>query len=115
MKTLLLITAALEAGTGVALEIAPSAVVLGLLGMQLDPPAGPVTGRILGAALFSLGAACWLARNDNQSRAGAGLVAAMLLYNIAAVSLLVHARIALVIGGIGLLPAAIVHSGLAVW
>ena len=59
MKTLLTITAALEAGTGVALAVTPSAVVLALLGSPLDSPVGLVIGRVLGAALFSLGAACW--------------------------------------------------------
>jgi hypothetical protein len=58
---LLTITAALEAATGVA--VAPSSVVLVLLGSQLDSPASLVIARVLGAALFSLGAACWLARD----------------------------------------------------
>ena len=110
-----MITAVLEAGTGVALEIAPAAVVFLLLGLPLDSPAGPVLSRILGAALFSLGTACWLARNEVQSRTAAGLIAALLLYNIAVVLLLFHARIVLMPGGIGLMPAVMVHSGLAVW
>src|SRR4051812_31187095 len=115
MKMLLLNTAILEVGTGVALEIAPAAVVFLLLGRSLDSPVGPVLCRILGFALFSMGTACWLARNEIQSRAAAGLVAAMSLYNAAVVSLLVHARIVLGMGGIGLLPGVMVHAGLAVW
>jgi len=115
MKPLLTITAAVEAGTGVALAIAPSAVVLVLLGSPLDSPAGLVIGRVLGAALFSLGTACWLARDDAQSRTAAGLIAAMLLYNIAVVSLLGYTRIGLGLSGAGLLPAVILHSALAVW
>jgi len=114
MKSLLTITAALEAGTGVALLVAPSSVVLVLLGAPLDSPAGLVIGRILGAALVSLGGACWLARGDAQGRTAAGLIAAMLLYNIAAVVLLGHARIGLGMAG-GSLPAVILHSALAVW
>jgi hypothetical protein len=115
MKSLLTITAALEAGTGVALAIAPSAVVLVLLGSPLDAPAGLVIGRVLGASLFSLGAACWFARDDAQGRTAAGLIVAVLLYNIAAVSLLSYARIGLGMSGVGLLPAVILHSALAVW
>ena len=110
-----MITAVLEAGTGVALEIAPAAVVLLLLGQPIDSPAGPVIGRILGAALVSLGTACWIARNEDQSRAAAGLIAAMLIYNVAVVMLLVHARFALDFRGIGLPPVVIVHTGLAIW
>jgi hypothetical protein len=115
MKTLLTITAALEAGTGTALAIAPSVVVLVLLGSPLDSPAGLVIGRVLGAALFSLGTACWLARADAQGRTAAGLIAAMLLYNIAVVSLLAYARIGLGMSGVCLQPAVILHSALVVW
>lgn len=115
MKTLLTITAVVEAGTGVALAVAPSAMVQALLGAPFDSPAGSVIGRILGAALFSLGAACWFARHDAQGRSAAGLIAAMLMYNIAAASLLAYARIGLGMPGAGLLPAATLHAGLAVW
>jgi len=115
MKSLLTITAALETGTGVALAAAPTSVVLLLLGSPLDSPAGLVIGRVLGAALFSLGAACWLARDDAQGRTAAGLIAAVLLYNIAVVSLLGYARIGLGMSGAGLPPAVILHSALAVW
>lgn len=112
---LLTITAALETGTGIALSVAPAAVVLILLGSPLDSPASLVIGRLLGATLFSLGAACWWARDDAQSRTVAGLIAAMLLYNGAAVSLLGYARIGLGMAGVALWPAAILHSALAVW
>jgi hypothetical protein len=114
LKTLLTITAALEAGTGVALAVAPSSVVLVLLGSPLGSPAGLVIGRVLGAALFSLGVACWGARDDAPGRTAAGLVTAMLLYDFAAVSLLGYARIGLRMPGVGLWPAVIVHSALAV-
>ncbi len=115
MRTLLTITAALEAGTGVALLIAPSALALILLGAPLDSSAGLVIGRVLGSALLAIGMACGLARDDARSRAAAGMVAAMLLYNIAVVALLVHARIGLKMSGIGSWPGAMLHSGLAVW
>ena len=114
MRTLLTITAAVEAGTGVALTIAPSALVLVLLGSPLDSPPGLVIGRVLGASFISLAVACWIA-HDGVGRTVAGLVAAMLLYNIAVVSLLGYARIGLRLSGVGLWPAAILHSALAVW
>jgi uncharacterized membrane protein YqgA involved in biofilm formation len=115
MRSLLTSTAAVEARTGVALAIAPSAVVLALLGSSLDPPAGPVIGRILGAALLALGTVCWIARQDPPGRVAAGLVAAMLMYNVAAVSILGHARIGLGISGVLLWPAILLHALLAVW
>jgi hypothetical protein len=111
MRSLLTSTATIEAGTGVALALAPSETVRALLGSPLDSDAAGVIARILGAALVSLGAACWLARD----RSASGLVATMLLYNVAAVSLLGHAGIGLGISGVGLLPAIILHILLAIW
>jgi hypothetical protein len=115
MKTLLIITAVLEAGTGVGFLAAPSLMVQGVLGSPLDLPGGLVICRVLGGALLSLGAACWLARGDAHSRAAAGLIAAMLVYNTAAALVLGHARIGLGMPGIGLLPGGILHTALAVW
>ncbi len=115
MKTLFAITAVIEAGTGLALAVAPSEVVRVLLGSPLELPAGLVIARVLGAAIFSLGAACWMARNDEKGHAAAGLVGAMLLYNFAVASLLAHARIGSAISGIGLWPAVILHSALGCW
>ncbi len=115
MKALLTTTAAVEAGTGVALAVAPSAVVLVLLGSPLDSPAGLVIGRVLGAALFSLGAACWGPRDNTPGRSTAGLMGAMLLYNVSIVSVLGYARVGSGMAGVGLWPAVVVHSALAVW
>ena len=113
MKTLLTITAALEAGTGVALAVAPSSVVLVLLGSPLGSPASLVIGRVLGAALFSLGAACRGGRDDAPGRTAVGLLTAMPLDNIAVVSLLGYARTGPGMSGVGLWPAVILHSALA--
>jgi len=115
VKVLLVVTAASEGATGLALLLLPSMVVSLLLGASLDTPSGPVVARVAGAALLALGTACWLARNDQQSGAAKGLVAALLLYNAAAVAVLGYAAHGLALSGIGLWPAVVLHVALAVW
>jgi len=110
MNKLLTITAVLEAGTGLALVLAPSVVASVLLGAALETPAATTVARVAGAALLAVGLAGWLARND-----GRALVAALLLYNIAAVVVLTHAGLGLHLSGIGLWPAVGLHTVLAVW
>jgi hypothetical protein len=115
MKSLLIVTAAAETATGLALLGMPSLVVSLLLGGSLDTPAALVVARMTGAALLSLGVACWLARNDEKSRAAVGVVKAILLYNIAAVSVLAFAGIVAGLSGVGLWPAVLLHAALAAW
>jgi hypothetical protein len=115
VKTLLAITALIEAGTGVALAVAPSSVAGVLLGSPREGRGSAIIARILGAALFALGAACWIARNDAQNKVAAGVVAAMLLYNAAVATLLGYAGLGLGMSGIGLWPAVILHAALSVW
>ena len=115
MRTLLIVTAVIEAGTGLALAMSPSAPVAMLLGSSLDTPTGLVVGRVAGAALLSLGIACWLARNDEQSRAATGLIVAMLLYNVATVLVLAFAGLGWRLLGVGLWPAVVLHALMAVW
>jgi quinol-cytochrome oxidoreductase complex cytochrome b subunit len=115
MKILLVVTAVIEAATGLALLGLPSLVVSLLLGASFDSPSALVVARVAGAALLSLGVACWLARNDEKSRATVGVVTAMLLYNIAAVSVLTYAGLGVRLSGIGLWPAVLLHTALAAW
>jgi hypothetical protein len=105
----------LEAATGLALMVSPSMLALLLLGSSLGSPAGTAIGRVAGAGLLSLGAACWFARNDEASRAALGLIGAMLVYNSAAVTVLVYASIGEGLFGVGLWPVILVHTALAIW
>jgi hypothetical protein len=114
-RTLLVVTALVETGVGVTLLLSPPLVARLLLGASLDPSAASIVGRIAGAALVSLSAACWLARHDEPSRARRGLVAAMLLYNCAAAAVLAHAGAGLRLVGVLMWPAVALHAGLAVW
>jgi hypothetical protein len=115
MKVLLVCTAALEAATGLALLLSPSLVAALLLGASLDAPAPLVVARVAGAALLSLAVACWLARNDGASRAARGVVAAMLLYNVAAVAVLAYGGAVLGFSNFILWSVVVLHAALAVW
>jgi hypothetical protein len=115
MKTLLSVTALLEAATGFALAASPSLPVSLLIGSPLDTRSGSLVGRLAGVALLTLGLVCWLARNDQQSSVTAGPVAAMLFYNVAVATLLAYARMGLGLSGIGLWPTVALHAALALW
>jgi len=115
MRKLLVITALLEAGTGVALLVAPVLLVGILLGASLDPASGVAVGRVAGAAILALSVACWGARDAGPGRASAGIVAAMLLYNIMVAALLIHVRFGPGLTGPGLWPVVLVHAMLGGW
>src|SRR4029453_14983595 len=105
MKNLLIVTAVLETATGLALLLLPSLPVSLLFGEALDAPSALTIARLPGAALLSFAGGCWAARDEKPGRPFAGLVVAMLLYNVAAVALLVaHAGIGLKPSGLGLWP-----------
>ena len=115
MNRLLKLTAIIELATGLGLMAVPSVVVRLLLGSPLDISAAGILGRVAGAALLALGVACWLARDDTQSRASRGLVVAMLMYNIVATAVLAFAGIGLGLHGVALWPAVVLHAAMAVW
>ena len=114
-RKLLIVTALAETATGLMLLVSPALVVGLLLGASLAAPAALVVARMAGAALLSLGCACWLARNDGPKRGEGGMVAAMLLYNTVAVA--VHANAGTRARLVGALtwPAIALHAALAVW
>jgi hypothetical protein len=115
MKLLLRLTAFIEAATGLGLIALPALVVRLLLGSALDTSAAVTLGRVAGAGLLALGVACWLVRDDTQSRAARGLVVAMLLYNVAAAAILAYAGFGLRLQGVALWPAVVVHAVMTVW
>ena len=115
MYAMLKTTAIIEIPTGIALLAVPAWLASTLLGAPLDTSPGLALARLAGAAILSLGVACWVGSGDARSRATIGLVAAMLLYNPAAVALLVSARFHLGMTGMGLMPVAAMHAGLALW
>src|SRR5206468_12492919 len=112
MSRLLKLTAFLEAATGLALIAVPAIVVRLLLGAEISGASIPL-GRVAGAALLALGVACWLARDDTQSRAARGLVVAMLIYNIPATAVLAFAGIGLGLHGVALWPDVVLHAAMA--
>ena len=114
MKRFLTLTAIIEAATGLALIAVPAIVVRLLLGAEISGASIPL-GRVAGAALLALGVACWLARDDTQSRATRGLVVAMLMYNIVATAVLAFAGIGLGLHGVVLWPAVVLHAAMGVW
>src|SRR6266403_1831917 len=114
MKRFLTLTAIIEAATGVGLIALPAVVVRLLLGAEISGASIPL-GRVAGAALLALGVACWLARDDTQSRAARGLVVAMLMYNILATAVLAFAGIGLGLHGVALWPAVVLHAAMAIW
>jgi hypothetical protein len=114
-RKLLFVTALVEIPIGLMLLLSPPLVAGLLFGASLDAPAALIVGRIAGAALLSLGGACWLARDDGPSRALRGLVAAMLLYNCTAIAVLAHAGAVVGVVGVLLWPAIALHAALAVW
>src|SRR6266436_1875229 len=116
MKTLHTVTAVIELGAGLALLCCPLATVTLLVGgAPPDAPAALTVARVGGAGLLALGVACWLARGDTQSRAAKGLIAAMLLYDIAAAGVLAFAGLGFGLHGVALWPAVVLHAVMSVW
>ena len=115
MKTLQISSAMIELGAGLALLSYPSIAVALLVGARLEDPAALTVARVCGAALLTLGVACWRARGDAQSRAATGLVAAMLFYDVVVAALLAFAALGNGLYGVALWPAVVLHTLMSVW
>jgi len=112
MKTLLSVTAILEAVTGLTLIAAPGRVATVLLGASLNSPGSQLVAQIAGAAMLSLALACWLSRQGDGTPA---ILKAMVLYNAVVAVLLVYGNLVLALSGMGLWPVVFVHIGLGSW
>ena len=102
----------MEVGAGLALVVAP-ALVIGLLFSPSEIQTAVAIARLAGAALLSLGAACWWARHDGGGAASRPLVSGLLLYNAAVVALVLAGNF----GSVDplLLAIILVHGAMASW
>ena len=115
MKKLLIVTAIIELTTGLILVSFPSVIASLLFGSSLETLSSLIVARVAGVALISLGAACWLGRNEKQGKAVKGLVTAMTVYNIGVIAVFIFAAINWELSGIRLWPVVVVHMAMAVW
>lgn len=112
MRTLILVKFALEVLAGLAFLIFPSALFFILLGVPLDA-SGAYVFRVFGGAIFAIGVACWLAREDSASTAARGLIAATAFYDFVFVAILLAARLVGGLSSLALWPKVVLHLGLA--
>jgi hypothetical protein len=110
---LFIVTAVIESVAGLTLLVAPAVFIRLLFGSAVDvfPAAG--VARLTGAALLSLGGACWWARHEERSAASRALVGGMLIYNATVVALVIAGAL----GALGPLQwaAVVLHGALAIW
>ena len=114
-KLFLLITALVEAATGLCLLFAPAILFAVLLGLDHATVDAIFVGRLAGAALLAIGVASGMARTDKRTPAHLGLLTGILIYNAAASMLLAYAGAVLKMVGVLLWPAVAIHAILAVW
>ncbi len=103
-RTLLRLSAGLEAATGLALIALPEVVARILLGTGLSA-SGIAVARVGGFGLLSLGLACW--PGDEVT---AGDIRALFTYNLLAALYLGYLRVGGGFDGLLLLPASILHA-----
>ena len=108
MKRVLLLAAASEAATGVALLIVPSLVGRLLFGEDLHGfPV--VVARVAGIGLFSLGLACWPGKEATRTAS-----LAMLTYNVLVALYFLYLGLHGEWVGVLLWPAAVLHGILTI-
>jgi hypothetical protein len=115
LRALLIVTAFVEVGAGLFLLSLPAVPFNLLFGLKQVAPETLLVGRVAGAALLAIGIASWQARNDNRAPAQLGLLMALVIYNLAATSLLTFSGTILKMAGMALWPAILLHAVLAVW
>jgi len=115
MKALFIVSAVIELGAGLALLIVPSMAVALLFGVPLVTPVGLTITRLAGGALLALGVGSGIAACGRDGRHGAGMIAALLVYHIAAVILFGYAKIGYGTPGIPLWLVIGLHAGMTLW
>jgi hypothetical protein len=115
MKPLLLTTATIEAGAGLALLGVPTRFAQLLFAAPLESAVALTVARVGGMGLLTLGVAAWFASRDDQSCAARGLAGAMVLYNLGAALLLGVAGLRSASVGIAMWPVVLLHAGMAIW
>jgi hypothetical protein len=112
MRKFLMLTAILEALTGIALIFFPGIIVWFLIGIQIGGTGSAVMAMIAGAAILSLATICWLLRDTSTSQK---LVKGMLVYNCLVIAVSLFGMFSYHLAGIGLWLILCAHSGLSVW
>jgi len=107
-RTLVRLSSAIEAATGVALIAVPEFVARLLLGVGLSS-SGVAVARVAGFALLSLGLACWPTADDATPSA----VRALFAYNLLAALYLGYLRASGEFIAFLLWPACALHAVLA--
>ena len=114
-RLLILVSAVLELGTGLALLFVPGFVVRILLGTALVGP-GVATSRLCGIALISLGLASWPKWEPTEPirhRPDRRAARALLVYNASATAYLALLMVVAGYRGFLLVPAIVIHAVLA--
>jgi hypothetical protein len=104
-----------EAGAGLPLVTLPALAIWLLLGVREPSPEALIAGRIAGAGLLSIAVACWLGRDDRGSSSQRGLLWALLVYNVGAVTVLASSGATSRVAGVALWPAVGLHAVMAIW
>lgn len=104
-RTLVMLSAAIELATGIALIVAPGFVVHVLLGADASG-AGIAVARVAGLGLLSLGLACWPGSNDVTPRA----TRALFTYNLLVALYLGYLRVGGGFVSYLLWPACALHA-----
>ena len=115
MKQLLVVTAVIEAGAGVAIVCFPSKMVELLMGSPLDDRPSAAIVRVAGGALLALGIACWLASRNARTRCARGWVTVMTMYNLSAATALGIVGLRSPSAGVLLWPTVVLHAAMALW
>lgn len=110
---LLTVAGVVECLAGLAFFLSPGLTTALLLGAEPNA-VGLVIGRVAGAALVSLGIACWCARADAGGAARMGTLRAITLYNAGAGLMLVVFAATGEAGGAVVWTVGVLHLSFAV-